>query len=155
MNGAFMEVMFAPFFGAYDFENGTAEAWGDGNTKMDLTTMDDTAKYTAEAIVDPTTINTTFQITGDELTRNEIIAVYQEVTGQQLTAKYRGTIEDLKAQIEVMKSNPNPWMYIRLQYLWLLESGISKLENLVNDRYPQIHPITVREFFANQISVNK
>ncbi len=155
MNGAFMEVMFAPIFGAYDFENGTAEAWGDGNTKMDLTTMDDTAQYTAEAITDPTTINTIFQIAGDQLTRNEIISAYQEVTGQRLTAPYRGTIEDLQAHIEVMKSDPNPWMYIRLQYLWLLESGISKLEHLVNDRYPMIHPTTVRELFTSQISTDK
>ena len=43
LNGAFMEVLLAPFFGIFDLEKGTAAYWGDGEQKMDVTTTDDTA----------------------------------------------------------------------------------------------------------------
>jgi nucleoside-diphosphate-sugar epimerase len=147
MSGAFMEVFFAPFFGVFDFQNGTVEQWGDGNTPLDLTTMDDAAKYTAEAVVDSSAINTAFQFAGDVITMNDIVATYQNVTYQSLNVQHKGSIAGLKTQIEALKNDPNPWSYIRLQYLWIMESGIVKLEHLVNDRYPNIHPTSVEAFF--------
>lgn len=147
MPGAFMDVFFAPFFSVFDFQNGTVEQWGDGNTLFDLTTMDDAAKYTAEAVVDPIAMNTAFQFAGDVVTMNDVIATYQNVTGQSLNVQHKGSIADLKTQIESLKSDPNPWSYIRLQYLWIMESGMVKLEHLVNDCYPNIHPTSVEEFF--------
>jgi len=33
-----------------DLENGVFEYWGDGETPLDFTTTDDTAKYVAEAV---------------------------------------------------------------------------------------------------------
>ncbi len=150
MCGAFMEVFFAPFFGAFDFEKGTVEFWGEGGTKIDLTTMNDTAKYVAEAVVDPKAINTIFQFAGDVVTMKEVVAIYEEIRGQRLTLQHQGSLEDLKARIEELKvSDSNPWAYIRLQYVWLLESGKGKLEHLINDRYPHIKPVTVREFFSS------
>ena len=145
-----MEVFFAPFYGAFDFEKGTVESWGEGDTKFDLTTMNDAAKYTAEAVVDPNAINTIFQFAGDVVTMKEVVAIYEEVRGQRLTVQHQGSLEDLKARIEEVKvSDPNPWAYIRLQYVWLLESGKGKLEHLINERYPHIKPVTVREFFSS------
>jgi uncharacterized protein YbjT (DUF2867 family) len=71
MNGIFAEVLLSPFFHVFNLEAGTAEYWGDGNTKFDVTTIDDTAAYTAEAVVDPCAVNTSFQVAGDVLTIKE------------------------------------------------------------------------------------
>lgn len=150
MNGAFMETFFSPFFGVFDFEAGTAEYWGDGNTKFDLTTTDDTAKYTAEAVVDPRAINTAFQIAGDVVTMKEAIAVYEEVKGRKLTVRSKGSLIDLKNWIEETKiKDPNPWAVIPAMYQLAMASGKTKLHNIVNDRYPNINPTSLKEYISS------
>ena len=51
LNGEFMEVLFA-FSGLYDAQNTTFNYWGSGIEKLDLTTYDDAARYTAEIALD-------------------------------------------------------------------------------------------------------
>ena len=51
LNGEFMEVLFA-FSGLYDEKTTTFNYWGSGDEKLDLTTYEDAAKYTAEIALD-------------------------------------------------------------------------------------------------------
>ena len=51
LNGEFMEILFA-FSGLYDAKNTTFNYWGSGDEKLDLTTYDDSARYTAEIALD-------------------------------------------------------------------------------------------------------
>ena len=53
LNGEFMEVLWA-FSGLYDAKSATFNYWGSGDEKLDLTTYDDAAKYTAEIALDET-----------------------------------------------------------------------------------------------------
>jgi hypothetical protein len=52
LNGAFVEVMPAPFLEIVDWDNGIFSYWGDGDRPCDFTTMADTAEYTAAAALD-------------------------------------------------------------------------------------------------------
>jgi hypothetical protein len=51
LNGAFMEVMWAPH-GFVNAAKGTFKYSGTGDEKLEMTTMEDCAKYTAEVAVD-------------------------------------------------------------------------------------------------------
>jgi hypothetical protein len=53
LNGAFTEIIFAPFTGYFDGK-GTFSYWGTGDEKLQVTTMADAAAYTAEVAMDPT-----------------------------------------------------------------------------------------------------
>ncbi len=149
MNGAFTEVFFAPFLGVFDFEKGTAEYWGTGDEAIDLTMMDDTALYTAEAATDLRSLNTNFQVAGEVTTVKKLVADYEAVTGRRLTERSKGTLDELKTWIEKTKrTNPNPWAFLPAQYQWGMFTGKLKLTHLVNDRYPHIRPTTAREWLA-------
>jgi len=52
LNGAFMEVIWAPFFGMVNAAEGTFRYFGTGDEKLDMTTYEDTAKFTAEVALD-------------------------------------------------------------------------------------------------------
>ncbi|MBH8574399.1 NmrA family NAD(P)-binding protein [Nostocaceae cyanobacterium CENA369] len=150
MNGIFAEVFVSPFFNVFNFETGTAQYWGDGETQFDVTTIEDTAKYTAEAVVDPRAINTSFQVVGDVISMKEAVAAYEEVKGKKLTQTSKGSAEDLKAWIEQLKAeNASPFSIIPAQYQWGMVTGKVKLENIVSDRYPHIKPKSLKDFFAD------
>ena len=51
LNGEFMDVFWS-FSGLYDGNKGVFRYWGTGDEKLDLTTYDDAAKYTAEIALD-------------------------------------------------------------------------------------------------------
>jgi hypothetical protein len=51
LNGGFMEVMWMAH-GLANAAEGTFSYWGTGDEKLEMTTMEDTAKYTAEVAVD-------------------------------------------------------------------------------------------------------
>jgi hypothetical protein len=53
LNGAFMEVVWASFLGYVDTEKGTFRYFGTGNEKLEMTTYEDAARFTAEVAVDP------------------------------------------------------------------------------------------------------
>jgi hypothetical protein len=53
LNGAFMEVMWAPFLGLTDAKAGVFKYFGTGDEKLDMTTYADTAAFTAEVAADP------------------------------------------------------------------------------------------------------
>ena len=52
LNGVFMEVFWS-FSGHADTTTDTFKIWGSGNEKLDMTTYDDAAAYTAEIAADP------------------------------------------------------------------------------------------------------
>jgi uncharacterized protein YbjT (DUF2867 family) len=54
LNGAFMDMMLDPSTAAVvDLNNGTAMLWGTGDEPFNLTTVEDTARFTAKVAIDP------------------------------------------------------------------------------------------------------
>lgn len=149
LNGAFTEVQLSPFAKLFDFEAGTFSYWGDGDQPCDFTTYDDTAKYTAEAIADPEMVNKALKVAGDVLTMKQLLATYEEVTGKKLVEKRLGSIEELKAWIAKTKQNASsPFDYLPQQYHYTMVSGLGKLDELHNARYPHIKTTTVKQFIS-------
>lgn len=150
LNGYFMEAIFSSFFEIFDFEAGTFSYWGDGEKLFDTTSMDDTAKYVAEVVTDPEMSNTVLQIAGDVLNLKELLSIYEKITGKTLVEKQLGSAEELKSWIDQTILNAtSPFEYLSQQYLLEMVSGKGKLENIQNERYPQIKPISVSQYIKS------
>jgi hypothetical protein len=74
--------------------------WGDADQRMDFTTMDDTATFTACAALDPSTPRF-LRIAGDQLSARELTAVASEVTGKKFRLFRAGGLGMLGALIKV------------------------------------------------------
>ena len=147
LNGAFMDNIGTPYAAQFDLDNGVFQYWGDGETPLDYTTTDDTAKYVAEAVSDQNLANTALEVVGEVLSNKQLVAAYQDATGKKLQEKQLGSVEDLKAWIEQKKPSANsPVEYIPQQYEYVMVSGKGKLDNIQNSRYPNIKPLTLRQY---------
>ena len=144
LNGAFMDIIaYMPLF---DLEHQTFQYWGDGETPLDFTTTDDTAKYVAEAVSDPGLANTALEVAGDTLTPKQLKATYEAATGSKLSEKSLGSIAEMKAWITNKKASASSLEdYIYHQYMYAMVSGKGKLDQIGNDRYPHIKPMTVKQ----------
>ncbi len=81
------------------------------------------------------------------LSNKQLLAAYEEATGKKLLEKRLGSVEDLKARIEQKKPKANsPVEYLPQQYEYVMVSGKGKLDNIQNSRYPNIKPLTVRQY---------
>jgi uncharacterized protein YbjT (DUF2867 family) len=151
LNGAFME--FIPYMPEFDLEHQTFQYWGDGETPLDFTSPDDTAKYVAEAAIDPDLANTALEVAGDTLTVKQLKAAYEAATGTQLTGKSLGSIAEMKAWITNKKASASSLAeYVSHQYDYAMVSGKGKLDLIQNDRYPHIKPQTVKQFLSKRDS---
>lgn len=137
LNGAFMEIFTSPFFNAIDFENNTVTFWGNGNETFDITTIPDTAKYIASAVLDNSTLNKVIHIAGDETTMNQITQTLSAQKGKTFTQINNGTNDDLKNLIETIKSaDPGKVMaYVFHQYKRPMFNGVGKLNNPIHLHY--------------------
>ncbi|GAB4542065.1 MAG: hypothetical protein Tsb0014_34470 [Pleurocapsa sp.] len=147
LNGAFMDIISTPFMPQFDLDNGIFKYWGDGETPVDMTTIEDTAKYVAEAVSDRQLVNAALEVAGETLTMKQLKSAYEKGTGQKLKMEHLGTVEELKSWIEEKKSTAqSPLEYLPQQYEYAMVSGKGKLDNIQNSRYPHIKPLTVEEY---------
>jgi len=131
--------------------------WGDADQRMDFTTIDDTAAFTASAALDPSTPRF-LRIAGDQLSVRELRAVVSEVTGKEFHLLRAGGLGMLGTLIKVARTvAPGEkelypaWQ--GMQYMRNMFDGRAKLEPLDNDRYPGIRWTTVRDVLsARQVS---
>ena len=153
LNGAFMDNVGTHYMPQFDLEHKTFQYWGDGETPLDFTTTDDTAKYVAEALSNPGLANTALEVAGDVLTSKQLKAAYEEATGTQLQEKSLGSVAELQAWIAAKKPTASsPVDYVPQQYEYTMVSGKGKLDRLQNDRYPHIKPLTVKQFLSREQS---
>jgi nucleoside-diphosphate-sugar epimerase len=146
--GAFLDrrVLFG-FLGAFDLDAGQAFLWGDGQTAMDFTTYEDTARFTAEVAVDEGQVPPVFEVAGDTLTFYELVRAYEEASGKSIAVVKKGSLADLDREIEQRRqAEPrNVYAWLPLMYWRGMLSGKGKLHAIANDRYPWIKPQTVRD----------
>jgi len=126
--------------------------WDDADQRMDFTTMDDTAAFTASAALDPSTPRF-LRISGDQLSARELTAVVSEVTEKKFRLFRAGGLGMLGTLIKVArrlapgeKELYPAWQ--GMQYLRNMFDGRAKLEPLDNDRYPSIRWTTARDVLS-------
>jgi NmrA-like family len=141
LNGAFADIL---SYGTplYDVKNYSVGYWGDKlDWKIDFTTMDNTADYTAAAAIDSTTPRI-LRIASFQISPNELVAVGEEVKKKKFQLVPIGSMEDFStsnkkeraAHPEGEKELFPSWQ--GMQYLYSMFS----VQNipLNNDRYPDV-----------------
>ena len=126
--------------------------WGNADQRMDFTTMDDTATFTAKAALDPSAPRF-LRIAGDQLSTRELADVVSEVTGKKFCLIRAGSIGVLGMLIKAVRAvAPQEKelypLWQGMQYMRNMFDGRSKLEPLDNDRYPGIRWTTVRDVLS-------
>ncbi len=127
--------------------------WGNADQRMDFTTIDDTAAFTAMAALDPITPRF-LRIAGDQLSARELAAVASDETGREFRLLRAGGLGMLGMLIKVARAvSPGErklypaWQ--GMQYMRNMFDGRGKLEPVNNDRYPGIRWTTVREVLSS------
>ena len=141
MNGAFTDIL---TYGTpiYDFRNYTVGYWGDDpDWKMDFTTMDNTADYTAAAALDSETPKV-LRIASFQVSPNDLVKIGGEVKGHEFKLIPLGSLEDFAAANKKDRAaNPEGETQVfpdwqGKQYLHSMFSVHN--ETLDNDRYPDV-----------------
>ncbi|HEU5030080.1 MAG TPA: NmrA family NAD(P)-binding protein [Spirillospora sp.] len=150
LNGAFYEVMLG-FMGIVDWERGTLSHWGDPDQPLDLTSVDDTAAYTAAVALDPAATGT-LRFAGEVVSFRRFHEAVQRGSGRRLELRTLGTADELRAEIERQAGlTRNPFDYVALQYQWCMVSGKGQFDTLDNARYPQVTPTPVADFVRTSV----
>ena len=141
MNGAFADIL---GYGTpvYNVKNYSVGYWGDkSDWKIDFTTMDNTADYTAATAIDVSTPRI-LRIASFQISPNELVAVGTEVKKTEFKLIPMGSMEDFSASNKQERSaNPEgeKELYPSWQGKQYLHSMFS-VQNipLDNDRYPDV-----------------
>lgn len=128
--------------------------YGNADQPLDFTTTADTAEFTAAAALDPTTPRY-LRVAGDVATVRGLQRAATEATGEPFKLLRVGGLWVLGTLIKVTKtlmptSNDvfPPWQ--GMQYLHNMFTGLPKLAQLDNDRYPNLRWTSVREVLATK-----
>ena len=123
--------------------------WGDADQLLDFTTMDDSARFTAAAALDPSTPRF-LRIAGDQISPRGLADVASQVTHEKFKLLRPGGLRRYEMLIKLarlLSPQPEatypPWQ--GMQYMHNMFSGLAKLTPLDNGRYPGLQWTTVRE----------
>ncbi|MEO7746160.1 MAG: hypothetical protein ABIV05_08030, partial [Actinomycetota bacterium] len=146
LNGAFMDMMLDPSTaGLIDLSAGTATLWGTGDEQFDLTTVEDTARFTALLATDPSDVAGVRYLSGSRTSFNQIIAETESLTGTRLTRTVLGSVEDLR---RIVAEADDPWSVIP-QWYFLSMLTVPPFPTTENDRYPDAHPTPLVDWLAD------
>jgi len=130
-------------------------SWGSAEQRMDFTTKDDTAAFTAMAALDPRTPRF-LRVAGDQLSARELAAVVGEVTGERFRLLRPGGLGMLGLIIKIARRvAPGERalypVWQGMQYMRDMLDGRANLDPLDNDRYPAIHWTSVRDVLRRHL----
>ena len=151
LNGAFAEMLTgqAPII---LFKWKRVLYWEDADQRMDFTTIDDTAAFTAAAALDSSAPRF-LRIAGEQISARGLVSAASEVTGETFRLFRAGGLGRLQTVIKVARtvSPASTALYPAwqgMQYLHNMFSGLAVLEPLDNGRYPRARWTTVRDVLA-------
>lgn len=143
LSGGFMDMMLDPAAaGLIDLHAGTVMLYGTGDELFDLTTVEDTARFTARAATDPTDLSGVRYLSGARASFNTIIAETERLTGTALTRTVLGSADDLRRTIAGAE---DPWSVVPQWYL-LCMLTVAPFPTNENERYPDARPTGLRDY---------
>ena len=148
LQGGFMD-MFLPGHGAIDLDAGTITFFGDGNLKVEVTSVEDTARMVAKVALDRSVPNGKFAFAGARISFREAGAIVAEATGQPIKPVSMGSEDDLRG----MMAKADPEKQVMLAYLLYMTNGQTALSDLQNARYPDLHLEDFAAFAARSLPV--
>ncbi|MFC1851089.1 NmrA family NAD(P)-binding protein [candidate division CSSED10-310 bacterium] len=130
--------------------------WEDADQRLDFTTIDDAAEFTAEVALDHSTPRF-LRIAGDQSSARGLVDIASEVTGKKFRLFRAGNLKRLETLIKVTRAIiPQssvlypPWQ--GMQYMHNMFSGLAKLEPLDNGRYQGMQWTTVKDVLSAHLS---
>jgi nucleoside-diphosphate-sugar epimerase len=153
MQGMFADATVLGFIGMFERESRTVRYWGDGTTKLDWTTWEDTAKYIAAAALDEAQVPEQLCVAGDQISVLEFAELLEQHDGTPVVRKNLGTLAALQEEVQRRRSREpeNMYAWLPLMYAEGLFSGNASLGPLANGRYPEIRPTSVRDTIAQGV----
>ena len=128
--------------------------WGNGDQKMDFTTVDNTAEFTAAVACDKSTPRW-LTIAGDVASMHDLVSIASEATGENFKILRPGGLGVFKAVIKLAKllapgkNEPFPaWQ--GMQYLYDMLRGKVKFTSLDNSRYPEIKWTKIKDVILSK-----
>lgn len=145
INGAFMDMMLDPqTAGIVDLTTDSARLWGTGDEEFNLTTVDDTARFTALLATDPDNVAGVRTISGSQTSFNRIITETERLIGRRLTTEVLGSSADLR---RITAASDNPWAVI-MEWYFLSMITVSPSTGEDANRYPQLKLTTLDDFLS-------
>ncbi|WP_375436002.1 NmrA family NAD(P)-binding protein [uncultured Hymenobacter sp.] len=140
LNGAFGEIL-TYNIPLLDFKKKSVGYWEDADWRIDFTTMDDTAAYTAAAALDPTTPRL-LRIASFQLSARELAAVGEQVTTEPFALVRMGSRAELATHIQHARA-AHPEGELELYPAWQqMQYNLSMIsvqhDPLDNNRYPDV-----------------
>ena len=148
LQGGFMD-MFLPGHGAIDLDAGTITFFGDGNLKVEVTSVEDTARMVARVALDRSVPSGKFAFAGDRISFREAGAIISEATGRPVKPVSLGSEADLRGAMAAA----DPEKKVMLAYLLYMTNGQTALSDLQNARYPDLHLEDFAAFAARSLPV--
>ncbi|KAI1768627.1 nmrA-like family protein [Hypoxylon sp. FL1150] len=140
--GVFMDVVFAPHFGAWDNASATFRCWGTGDEIWEGTTYQNAAEYTAAVCADRNAVGVQ-KLVGGRASFREMAKSFEKVYGVQPKFECLGSLDDLyNTMHERRRSNPQDiFSYLFLFFYYYMANGQTLLgPELDNSKYPQVKP---------------
>jgi nucleoside-diphosphate-sugar epimerase len=130
--------------------------WGNADQRMDFTTMDDTAAFTASAALEDSTPRFLY-IAGNQISARELAAVMTDVSGEKFGLLRPGGLGVLDTLIKVArfvepgeKDLYPAWQ--GMQYMRNMLEGRVLMQQLDNHRYPTIRWTTAKDVLAAHLA---
>ncbi len=151
MNGAFTDIL---TYGTplYDFRNFTVGYWGDDpDWKIDFTSMDNTAGFTAAAALDVETPRV-LRIASFQVSPNDLVSMGEKVKGHEFKLVPMGSLEDFTAANRKARAeNPagEKEVFPDWQGKQYLHSMFSVHNDMLdNDRYSDVEWISAKDVIS-------
>ena len=146
LNGAFMDMMLDPeTAGIVNLQNNTARLWGTGDEPFNLTTVDDTAHFTARLATDAADVSGVRAVSGAETTFNTIIAETERLADTTLAVQILGDADDLR---RITAEADDPWSVI-IQWYFLSMITVPPFTRTDNHRYPELQLTTLNQHLTD------
>lgn len=157
LNGMFMDLLLrgVPIF---DLRNKSVSYSGDPDQKLDFTTMDDTAAFTAAVALD-TNAPQILRVAGDEVSANDLAKIGKQATGEDFQLIRYGSLDDLAHGIAAVRAaHPEQEdeefpRFQQMQYMHNMQTGRAKLEPIDNGRYPDIEISTFAALLQRHLTL--
>ncbi len=146
LNGAFMDMMLDPNrAGIVNLQTNKARLWGTGDEPFNLTTADDTARFTARLATDPSDVSGVRIVSGAETTFNTIIAEAERLTSTKMTVQVLGDADDLRriiAEADHASSVVREWYFLSM----ITAPPFAATDN---DRYPDLQLTKLDDYLTD------
>ncbi|MCU0687412.1 MAG: NmrA family NAD(P)-binding protein [Polyangiaceae bacterium] len=150
MQGIFADRYVLGFLGLLDADQGIVRYWGDGQTPIDWTTWEDTARFTAAAALDDRQVPAHLFVSGDRADVHSFAQAWEAAHGKKLTLERLGSLAELDEETKRrLAAEPgNMYAWLPLMYARGVFGGKALLGPTHNARYPEIKAETIAQALA-------